>query len=74
VVRLGDRWLVSQSNGLSAGRLWTGNPTSFGPHEHPLPVGAEDLALDPERELLWTLGEHPWRRVVRAIPYRALGL
>ncbi len=39
----------------------------------PLPVGCEDLALDLEARMLWSLGEHPWRRVVRGIPFAQLG-
>ncbi|QNA93453.1 hypothetical protein [Microbacterium sp. Se63.02b] len=41
---------------------------------HPLPVGCEDLALDLDAGLLWSLGEHPWRRVVRGIPLARLGV
>ena len=40
----------------------------------PLPVGCEDLALDLDAKLLWSLGEHPWKRVVRGIPFQSLGL
>jgi hypothetical protein len=40
----------------------------------PLPVGCEDLALDLDAQLLWSLGEHPWKRVVRGIPLSHLGI
>lgn len=73
-VRWGDRHLVSQSDGLRPGALWTGPRGSLTRSRIPLPVGCEDLALDPESRLLWTLGEHPWKRVVRGIPLGALGL
>ena len=73
-VRWGDRHFVSQSDHLRPGTLWTGARDALTPSRIPLPVGCEDLALDPEARLLWTLGEHPWKRVVRGIPLGALGL
>lgn len=74
VVRWGDQPFVSQSNLMRPGRLWTGSREALTPHAVPLPVGCEDLALDPDADLLWTLGEHPHRRVVRGIPFAVLGL
>jgi hypothetical protein len=59
---------------MQPGALWTGVPDELARHEVPLPVGCEDLALDPEARMLWTLGEHPFRRVVRGIPFARLGL
>lgn len=73
-VRWGKRHLVSQSRSLAPGRLWSGSADTLTPHAVALPVGCEDLALDPEARLLWTLGEHPWRRVVRGIPFASLGI
>ncbi len=73
-VRWGDRYLVSQSDHLRPGVLWSGARDALVRHPVALPIGCEDLALDPDGELLWTLGEHPWRRVVRGIPFAALGL
>ncbi|WP_067194672.1 hypothetical protein [Microbacterium sp. XT11] len=73
-VRWGDRHFVSQSNGMRPGVLWSGPLDALRPHAVPLPTGCEDLALDPERGLLWSLGEHPWRRVVRGIPLARLGV
>lgn len=73
-VRWGDRYFVSQSDHLRPGVLWSGPRPSLTRTPVALPVGCEDLALDPDDELLWTLGEHPWRRVVRGIPFAALGL
>jgi hypothetical protein len=70
----GDELFVSQSDGLRPGTLWRG------PFGHPvrsavpLPAGCQDLALDPEASVLWSLGEHPWRRVVRGIPLATLGV
>jgi hypothetical protein len=73
-VRWGDRYFISQSDRLQPGTLWAGGRDSLRRNRIPLPVGCEDLALDPEANLLWSLGEHPWRRVVRGIPFAALGL
>jgi hypothetical protein len=73
-VRWGDHYLVSQSDHLRPGVLWSGPRQALTRHPVALPVGCEDLALDPDDELLWTLGEHPWRRVVRGIPFASLGL
>lgn len=72
-VRWGDRYLVSQSDGMRAGVLWSGGRDSLKRDSVALPVGCEDLALDLEARLLWSLGEHPWRRVVRGIPFSRLG-
>lgn len=74
VVRWGAQHFVSQSNLMQPGRLWSGSRAELTPHPFPLPVGCEDLALDPDAEMLWTLGEHPRHRVVRGIPFASLGL
>lgn len=73
-VRWGDRILVSQSALKTPGRLWTGTRDAMSRHPVPLPAGCEDLALDPEERMLWTLGEHPRHRVVRGIPFARIGL
>lgn len=73
-VRWGDRHFVSQSDHMRPGVLWTGDRDSLTRDRVPLPVGCEDLALDLDEKLLWSLGEHPWKRVVRGIPFRALGI
>lgn len=74
-VRWGDRYFVSQSSGPKRpGTLWRGARDALQPDGIPLPVGCEDLALDPEARMLWSLGEHPWRRVVRGIPFAWVGL
>ncbi|WP_431805577.1 hypothetical protein [Microbacterium paraoxydans] len=74
-VRWGDRRFVSQSDLLHPGALWTEDGDgAWERHPVALPPGCEDLALDPDAGVLWTLGEHPWRRVVRGIPFSALGL
>ncbi|AVL98056.1 hypothetical protein AB0O70_10540 [Microbacterium paraoxydans] len=73
-VRWGDHYLVSQSDHLRPGVLWSGPRQALTRHPVALPVGCEDLALDPDDELLWTLGEHPWRRIVRGIPFARVGL
>jgi hypothetical protein len=73
-VRWGSLRLVSQSRALRHGALWSGDGEVLERSSVPLPVGCEDLALDPETRMLWSLGEHPWRRVVRGIPFAHLGL
>lgn len=74
VVRWGDRYFVSQSDDLRPGTLWSGGRDTLRQDRVPLPVGCEDLALDPDARLLWSLGEHPWHRVVRGIPFSRLGI
>lgn len=73
-VRRGDRVFVSQSVGMQPGTLWSGTRERLTAHPYPLPIGCEDLALDPEARMLWSLGEHPRKRVVRGIPFALLGL
>lgn len=73
-VRWGDRYFVSQSDRLRPGILWRGRREALERDPVSLPVGCEDLALDLEEGLLWSLGEHPWRRVVRGIPLDRLGI
>lgn len=71
-VRWGSRYFVSQSDAERPGALWSGPHEALEREHVALPIGCEDLALDSETRLLWTLGEHPWRRVVRAIPFAVL--
>lgn len=73
-VRWGDRHFVSQSDRMRPGTLWTGRRDALERARVALPVGCEDLALDPDSRLLWSLGEHPWHRVVRGIPFARLGI
>lgn len=73
-VRWGDRRFVSQSDRMHPGTLWAGPRDALQRDRMPLPVGCEDLALDPDAHLLWSLGEHPWHRVVRGIPLARLGI
>lgn len=73
-VRWGERHFVSQSDRLHPGTLWSGRRDALRPDSVPLPIGCEDLALDLEADLLWSLGEHPWRRVVRGIPFARLDI
>lgn len=69
-----DRLLVSQSDGLAPGTLWSGTFDELDRATEPLPAGCQDLALSPETRTLWTLGEHPWRRVVRGLPLARVGI
>lgn len=73
-VRWGDRHFISQSDRMHPGVLWTGTRDALVRDRVPLPVGCEDLALDLDAKLLWSLGEHPWKRVVRGIPFASLGV
>lgn len=73
-VRWGDRHFVSQSDHARPGVLWSGRADDLRRDPVPLPSGCEDLALDPDAGLLWSLGEHPWRRIVRGIPFARLGI
>ncbi|WP_152545441.1 hypothetical protein [Microbacterium sp. CH12i] len=73
-VHWGEHRYVSQSRDLKAGALWSGTGETLERNEVVLPVGCEDLALDPEDRMLWSLGEHPWRRVVRGIPFTQLDI
>ncbi|MFT4158294.1 MAG: hypothetical protein QM630_10290 [Microbacterium sp.] len=70
----GDELFVSQSDDLRSGTLWRGQFGRVVRSGIALPAGCQDLALDPEASVLWTLGEHPWRRVVRGIPLATLGV
>lgn len=74
VVRIGDTVLVSQSRGMRPGALWAGPPDALRRTDVELPVGCEDLAIDVDRGMLWTLAEHPWRRLVRGIPLTDVGV
>lgn len=74
VVRVGTTVLVSQSHGMRPGALWTGAGDALRRSAVPLPVGCEDLAIDVEGRMLWTLAEHPWRRLVRGIPLADVGV
>jgi len=73
-VRWGGEVFVSQSDGLRSGALWRGTFDRLRRSGVPLPAGCQDLALDPDARLLWSLGEHPWRRVVRGIRFAELGI
>jgi len=79
-VRWGTRTFISRSNGLrTRGSLWSGNSdgstgADFQRVAVAMPVGCEDLALDAEGQMLWTVGEHPWKRVVRGIRFAKLDL
>lgn len=74
VVRVGETVLVSQSRGMRPGALWSGPGDALRRTEVALPVGCEDLAIDIEGGMLWTLAEHPWRRLVRGIPLADVGI
>lgn len=70
----GEEILISQSDGLRPGALWRGSFDAVERSATALPAGCQDLALDPRAGMLWSLGEHPWRRVVRGIPFVTLGI
>jgi hypothetical protein len=62
-------YFVSTSGGrLGRGDLWTGSPEQgFRRRALALPVGPEDLSVNPARRLLWSLSEYPRRRAVFAL-------
>lgn len=66
----GGTYYVCTSDGRRRrGRLWVGSPDQgFRRHTLGLPVGPEDLSLDPASGLLWSLTEYPRRRAVFALP------
>lgn len=70
----GQDILISQSDGLRPGALWRGSFGAVEPSATALPAGCQDLALDPHLGMLWSLGEHPWHRVVRGVPFATLGI
>lgn len=72
--RFHDEVFVSQSDGLRPGALWRGTLQRLRRSTTALPAGCQDLAVDTDAEVLWSLGEHPWRRVVRGIPFADLGI
>lgn len=71
-VRWDDEVFVSQSDGLRPGALWRGRFGSVTRSAVSLPAGCQDLALDVDASVLWSMGEHPWHRVVRGIPLATL--
>jgi hypothetical protein len=70
----GEEIFVSQSDGPRAGTLWRGTGDGLQRASLPLPAGCQDLALDADDRVLWSLGEHPWRRVVHGIRFAELGI
>lgn len=67
-VRVGEQWYVTASQGARRpGSMWSGRSGSLREHRWALPVGPEDLAYDAERDLLWTVTEHPGRRWLVAV-------
>lgn len=73
--RWGTRTFVSRSNGdQKPGSLWSSEGAEMQRVSVTMPVGSEDLAFDVEERMLWTVGEHPWKRVVRGIRFADIGL
>lgn len=70
----GQDAFVSQSDDLRPGALWHGSFGALSRSTTALPAGCQDLALDPDAGVLWSLGEHPWRRVVHGIRLDTLGI
>lgn len=73
-VQWGNNVLISQSVvEIKPGTLWIGVDEKFKP-ARALPAGPEDLALDPKRRSVWSVAEHPFKRVVREFPLKSLGI
>jgi hypothetical protein len=73
-VRLGDRWYVTSSHGpWKLGSVWSGPHGRLREHRRAVPMGPEDLAHDPDTDLLWTVTEHPHRRWLVAMPRSRFG-
>ncbi|WP_395693077.1 hypothetical protein [Nocardioides sp.] len=73
-VRVGERWYVTASHGpRRPGSVWSGPAGRLREHRWAVPMGPEDLAYDAERDLLWTVTEHPRRRWVVAVRRSRLG-
>lgn len=69
VCRVRGSYIVSASHGARRrGHLWVGGPGGFHRYAGALPVGPEDLSLDPRTGRLWTMTEYPGRRAVVSLP------
>lgn len=67
-VRVGGTYYLTTSHGpWGLGSVHAGRPGAFRHHRWATPMGPEDLAHEPETDLLWTVTEHPRRRWVVAI-------
>lgn len=63
------RWYVTTSHGPRVpGSVHVGRPGAFRRHRWAAPMGPEDIAWDPDSDLLWSVTEHPRRRWVYAMP------
>lgn len=64
----GERWYATTSHGRARlGSIWTGTPGSLTRHRWALPMGPEDLSLDPATDTLWSVTEHPFARWICAM-------
>ncbi|WP_028639087.1 hypothetical protein [Nocardioides sp. URHA0032] len=73
-VRVGLDWYVTASHGKRRpGSIWSGRPGALREHRWAVPMGCEDLAHDPQTDLLWTVTEHPHRRWIVAVRRRRVG-
>lgn len=70
----GGCWYLTASHGRwKPGSLWSGPAGALREHRWAVPMGPEDLAHDPETDLLWTVTEHPRRRWIVAVRRARLG-
>jgi hypothetical protein len=62
------RWYLTASHGTrTPGSVWVGAPGALREVRWATPPGPEDLAWERERDLLWSVSEHPHRRWVFAM-------
>ncbi|MEI5672730.1 MULTISPECIES: hypothetical protein [unclassified Nocardioides] len=72
VVVVGGRHYLTRSHGpWMPGSVYAGAPGALRRHRWAAPMGPEDLSWMPDRDLLWSVSEHPRRRWVFAMPRRA---
>jgi hypothetical protein len=58
-------WYLTSSHGpRTPGSVYAGQPGAFREHRWATPMGPEDIAWDPDSDLLWSVTEHPRRRWV----------
>lgn len=67
-VEVGGVWQCTTSHGpFGLGSLWAGHLGALRRSRFATPVGPEDLTWWPEQGRLWTVTEHPHRRVLSAL-------
>jgi len=71
---VGDTWHITSSRGAtSLGSMYVGRPGAFREHKKALPMGCEDLAYWPSRDVFWSVSEWPGLRWVYSMERRQFG-